>query len=211
MNFNYQPTRHAKTIVACGLVALALIVEAVSFAANYSIMFRSFADWPQELQRSLAVGSAVVIELGVIILLLGLLYSFESATEIGLAAVALALLVATMATNFIVHGKLSRGEILNPTQQHWVQWVGPLSLFVVLATVILLVVCNPDAVLRRKERQLEGKKKDARNQAYEQVFKSEEFKGEMNRRMGEFAREISADVLPVKSDSIDDYTRFPNQ
>lgn len=211
MSYKYEPTKHNKTAVAWLLVILALIVEAVSFAANYSIMFRSFADWPTDYQRGLSFGSAVVIELAVIVLLLGLLYAFESAAQIGIAGFALAVLIFVMAVNFITHGALSRGERLGAFQTHWVQWVGQLSLFIVFATVVALIVLNPDAILRLKERQLLGKVKDARSQAFDQVFESREFEQEMNKRTGEFAKEIAGKVLPVKSDSVSDYTNFPNQ
>lgn len=196
MKFNYEPKKHAKAAVAFGLVALAIIIEAVSFAANYSILYRSFADWPGEMQRVLAIGAAIVIEGAVVVLLLGLLYSFESATEIGIAGTALVVLIVVMTINFVTHGNLSEGHALNPFQLHWVSWVGKLALFAVFACVIGLVVFNPDAVARRKERELEGKKKDARNQAYSQVFQSEEFIANMGKRMDAFAEKIAAEVLP---------------
>jgi hypothetical protein len=196
MKFKYEPKKLAKAAVAFGLVALALVIEAVSFAANYSILFRSFADWPPEAQRVLAVGAAIVIEGAVIILILGLLYSFESSIEIGIAGVTLAALVFVMACNFVTHGNLSEGQALNGFQGHWVSWVGKLALFIVFAAVIALVVFNPDAIARRKEREVEGKKKDARNQAYEQVFGSDEFKQAMQARMEQLAKQVANDVLP---------------
>lgn len=196
MKFNYEPKKHAKSAVAFGLVAIAIIIEAVSFAANYSILHRSFADWPAEAQRVLAIGAAIVIEGAVIVLLLGLLWSFESRAEIGIAGATLAVLIGVMAVNFVTHGNLSEGQALNGFQQHWISWVGKLALFIVFGAVLALGIFNPDAVARRKERELEGRKKDARNQAYEQVFQSEEFKKNMGERMDVFAGQIAADVLP---------------
>lgn len=136
-----------------GISLLATAITLASFGATLTINERSFADWP-EFGWLFTWLASIGIECTFALTLYGVSYALVGPAEKGIGAALLLGTICVMATNYIVHHKLTTNVQLSAWQLTYIQWAGPASLFVILLLIAGIVIFNDDARRRRLEREV---------------------------------------------------------
>ncbi len=127
-----------------GISVLATAITLASFGATYAVNTRSFADW-----RSLGWAFALLASLGLeatfALTLYGVAHALVGRAEKGLGVALLVGTVVVMAMNYTTHHAVTIRAPLSPEQIAYIRWIGPLSIFGILALIVGIIVFNHDA------------------------------------------------------------------
>lgn len=144
-----------RKLFAIGLSAIATAVTLASAAATYSMNVQSFSDWGETPAKVLALLATAGIELTFALFLYGLMNAVTGSVEKGIAIFTLITLLAIMATNYTIHRQMVIGTALSGWQQSYVEWIGSVLLFGIVAVIIVYKAVNYESRERRMQRDIE--------------------------------------------------------
>jgi len=148
-------TEKNRKMFAIGLSAIATAVTLASAAATYSMNVQSFSDWGETPAKVLAILATTGIELTFALFLYGLMNAVTGSVEKGIAIFTLISLLAIMATNYTIHRQMVTGTALSGWQTAYVEWIGSVLLFGIVAIIIVYKAVNYESKERRMARDIE--------------------------------------------------------
>jgi len=173
-----QYEKHRKNF-AIGLAAIGGLIALASCSSTYSINLESFQDWGPKAARTLAIFASVGIEVMFCLVIYAIGYALVGFWEKALGVVALAFLLFTMATNYVIHRQIVKGIPLSEWQQDYYDWTGALSLFGVLLLIVLFGAVSYEAQERRQRREIDSLMQRRGLQWKKELIQSKEFNAAM--------------------------------
>lgn len=173
-----QYEKHRKQF-AVGLAVIGGFIALASISSTYSINLESFQDWGPKAARVLAVFASAGIEAMFCLVIYAIGYALVGFWEKVLGIAALAFLLFTMATNYVIHRQIVKGIHLSSWQQDYYDWTGALSLFGVLLLIVLFGAASYEAQERRQRREIDSLMQRRGLQWKKELIQSREFNAAM--------------------------------